>query len=261
MSVLFLSHGGGPLPLLGDAGHQQLVAALKKLAAELPRPEAILVVSAHWETEVATVTTATEPALIYDYGGFPPESYQITYPCPGSPELADSVVTALQAKEIAVKSDAQRGLDHGVFVPLKVMYPEASIPVVQLSLLNSLDPAAHLSIGQALRELEVEKLLVIGSGFSFHNLRAFFTRPDSESLRLNQGFERWLRGCCGDTSLSESERWQQLIDWQQVPGARFCHPRPEHLLPLHCCVGLAGSACSKVIPIQVMQRHCSLFVW
>ncbi|TGD73296.1 dioxygenase [Mangrovimicrobium sediminis] len=258
--VLFLSHGGGPLPLLGDPGHAALVERLREIAPGLRRPSAILVISAHWEAPVATVTGAANPELIYDYYGFPPESYEIRYPCPGQPALADAVASAVAQAGIAVEVDTQRGLDHGVFVPLKIMYPAASIPCVQLSLTGDLDAAAHLALGQALRALEFENLLVIGSGFSFHNMRAFAARTPA-ALEHNRAFEAWLQETIASPALTEAEREARLRDWAQAPGARFCHPREEHLLPLHVCYGLAGRACDEAHSVPVLGYASSQFLW
>ncbi len=259
--TLFISHGGGPLPLLGDPAHAELVSCLRKLALELPRPEAILVISAHWESEVASISAHAKPDLLYDYYGFPPESYQIQYPCSGEPALAKALAKSLEDNDIPVKLEATRGLDHGVFVPLKIMYPEADIPCVQLSLLASLDPEAHIALGEAIADLKWENLLVIGSGFSFHNLPAFFRSRDETFYQNNQAFEAWLEELCTSSSLTEGQRREQLINWASAPGGRYSHPREEHLLPLHVCYGVAGSACSKCYQLQVMQTRCSMFVW
>jgi aromatic ring-opening dioxygenase catalytic subunit (LigB family) len=260
--ILFLSHGGGPLPLLGDEGHREMVARLQEMAAKhLDRPSAILVVSAHWEARVPTLTSGTLPPLIYDYYGFPAESYRITYPCPGAPELAGTVQAALQQMGFAAQLDAARGFDHGLFVPLKLMYPDADIPCLQLSLLHSLDPAEHLQLGAALADLNEEGLLVIGSGFSFHNLRAFFGPDSRESRRQNEAFEEWLIETCASRDLAEAERARRLENWARAPFARFCHPREEHLLPLHVCCGLAGAACDEYFELDVMNKKASFYLW
>ncbi|MDD5115413.1 MAG: class III extradiol ring-cleavage dioxygenase, partial [Methylobacter sp.] len=161
-SVLYLSHGGGPLPLLGDKRHQNLVAFIKDAASLITKPAAILVISAHWEKSKPTITSGAFPALIYDYYGFPKESYEITYPAPGSPKLAQKIFNLLEKTGIEARLDDQRGFDHGLFVPLKIMYPEADIPCVQLSLVNSLQPDAHIEIGKALAGLRKENVLIIG---------------------------------------------------------------------------------------------------
>jgi len=259
--ALFLSHGGGPMPLLGDAGHQEMVACLERIASMLPRPDAMLVVSAHWEAGVPTLTAGTSPSLIYDYYGFPEASYQIQYPCPGDPSLAGEVHRLLGDAGIEARLDEHRGFDHGLFVPLKIMYPEADIPCVQLSLVGNLDPSTHIDIGRAVGSLGERNILVIGSGFSFHNLRAFFSPATAESRQLNQAFEAWLADTCGNTGYSEQARAQRLIEWSGAPGARYCHPREEHLLPLHVCYGLAQGPCAQRFDLTIMNKRSSMFLW
>lgn len=258
--ILYLSHGGGPMPLLGDAGHAEMVECLQKVARQITKPAAILVVSAHWEESVATVTAARSPALIYDYYGFPKESYDITYPCAGEPALASQVDAALQRAGIESRLDESRGFDHGLFVPLKIMYPEADIPCVQLSLNSSLSPAAHIKMGQALRDLAYPNLLIIGSGFSFHNMRAFFGQETKESRAKNEAFETWLIETCG-SGLDEYVRQQRLVNWENAPSARFCHPREEHLLPLHVCYGAAQRPCDEVYELRILNKKSSMYLW
>jgi len=258
---VFISHGGGPLPLLGDPAHAELVACLQGMAANLPRPDAIVVISAHWEAAVPTVTGKSDPPLVYDYYGFPPESYEIRYPCAGQPELARELVRALGDSGMPAQLDESRGLDHGVFVPLKIMYPDAGIPCVQLSLLQNLDASSHIRMGKALASVDWENLLVLGSGFSFHNLQAFFRPPTREHRQQNEAFEAWLQRVCTATDLPEAERRKQLVNWAAAPGARYSHPREEHLLPLHVCYGLAQSSCSERYEITVMNAKSSMYVW
>jgi len=259
--VLFLPHGGGPLPLLGDRGHARLVRFLEAIAADLGEVSAILVISAHWEAGVPTLTGGERPALIYDYAGFPEESYTIEYPAPGAPALAADVHGLLRDAGIDAALDAARGFDHGVFVPLKLMYPEAAIPCVQLSLVRGLDPALHIRVGQALAGLRKQNVLVFGSGFSFHNLRAFFTgrpgAPDPE----NDTFQDWLVETCTAPGLSEAERERHLVDWEHAPHARYCHPRAEHLLPLHVCYGLARGPARVVFDAEVMGKRAVGLLW
>jgi len=259
--ALFLSHGGGPLPLLGDDAHVEMVSCLKKIAATISRPSAIIVVSAHWEAVNATVTSGAKPKLIYDYGGFPPESYEIKYPCPGNPSLASSINKHLEKAGIESSSDSTRGFDHGVFVPLKIMYPEADIPCVQLSLIQGLDPRAHIELGRALQILADPSLLLIGSGFSFHNMRAFFARETADSRNANQSFERWLLDTCSNPDISEEERTKRLVNWDAAPFARFCHPREEHLLPLHVCYGFSASACTESFELKILNKESSMYLW
>ncbi|MCK5884979.1 MAG: dioxygenase, partial [Alcanivorax sp.] len=225
------------------------------------KPSAILVISAHWEEAIPTITSGTTPSLIYDYYGFPSEAYKIEYPCPGEPVLAQQVAQALDQAGIQARLDNQRGLDHGAFVPLKLMYPEAKIPCIQLSLVNTLDASTHLAIGRALQALDYDNLLVLGSGFSFHNMRAFFAAQTPEIQARNLAFEDWLEQTCSDSSLSEPERAKRLADWEQAPHARFCHPREEHLLPLHVCYGLANKASDRHITATILGKQSGMFYW
>ncbi len=260
-SVVFIPHGGGPLPLLGDKGHSRLLGFLQDLPAKLVKPSTILVISAHWEENIATITSGKNPALIYDYYGFPEEAYRIKYPAAGDPALADRIFNLLQANGIPAGLDDRRGFDHGLFVPLKIMFPDAAIPCVQLSLINNLDPALHIRIGNALTELRQENVLIIGSGFSFHNLKAFFSENDEASAAKNQAFEDWLIDTCTNANISLIEREARLIDWRQAPFAKFCHPREEHLLPLHVCFGLANSTARLVFRDEILGKKASGFLW
>lgn len=261
MKLLYISHGGGPMPLLGDPGHQALVDYLSGLPEKIGKPSAILVVSAHWEEAVPTITAGATPPLIYDYYGFPEESYHIAYPCPGEPGLARQVKDVLQGAGIEARLDVQRGFDHGLFVPLKLMYPAADIPCVQLSLVSSLDAEAHLAVGRALQALDYENLLVLGSGFSFHNMKAFFGRPDASADARNDAFQNWLEDTLANRQLPEAERYRRLADWQEAPHARFCHPREEHLLPLHVCYGIAGKACDYHDSVTVLGKRSKMIGW
>ena len=249
------------MPLLGDAGHSELVACLEDIASCIRKPAAIIVVSAHWEEHFPTITSGATPPLIYDYSGFPQESYEIRYPCPGEPSIAQEIHKILGDSGIQSVLDADRGFDHGLFVPLKIMYPEADIPCVQLSLISTLDPSRHIAIGRALRALRFENVLLIGSGFSFHNMKAFFRPGSPEYSKMNHSFEKWLLTTCGTTDFSEEERVQRLVRWVEAPGARFCHPREEHLLPLHVCYGLAQTPCSGSFELQIMSKKSSMYLW
>lgn len=259
--ILFISHGGGPMPLLGDPDHREMVDHLTEVAGTLRKPSAILVISAHWEASVPTITASPNPSLIYDYYGFPPESYDIQYPCRGEPALARKIHQTLETAGIPARLDNQRGFDHGVFVPLKLMYPEADVPCVQLSLVNTLDPETHLAVGRALQTLDYDSLLVIGSGFSFHNMRAFFTPHNQEIQTQNEAFEYWLKETCTDTSMSEAERYERLKHWNQAPHARFCHPREEHLLPLHVCYGLASRPSDVYTSATILGKESGMVYW
>jgi aromatic ring-opening dioxygenase catalytic subunit (LigB family) len=239
MPVAFFPHGGGPWPFvpIGIGSREELdaLATYLRSVRALPKspPRALLVVSAHWEEAVPTVTLSERPPMLYDYYGFPPESYRISWPAPGDPALAGRVVDLLRAAGIAAGADSERGFDHGTFVPLKVAYPDAELPTVQLSLKRGLDPAEHLAIGRALAPLRDEGVFIVGSGMTFHNLRAF----GSGSRAVAEAFDAWLVKAA---TLPAQQRDQQLLDWARAPSARASHPREEHLLPLMVVAGAAG---------------------
>ncbi|SHO43918.1 DODA-type extradiol aromatic ring-opening family dioxygenase [Desulfopila aestuarii] len=260
-SIIFISHGGGPWPLLKDPRHANLIDFFQEVPTLLISPQAILVISAHWEEDAPVVQSSPHPEMLYDYYGFPEESYRITYPAPGHPELARRISTILNASGIKSSLDSTRGYDHGLFVPLMLMYPDAIVPCLQLSLLSSLDPGQHMQLGKAIRELRKENILIIGSGSSFHNLRAFREPPTAATIGLNQEFEGWLRNVMVSRELSESEREQQLVRWDDSRAARYCHPREEHLLPLHVCYGVAGGPADRVVEVEYMERTASMYIW
>ena len=260
-SVLYLSHGGGPLPLLGDQDHLDMLNFIRKVTPTLIKPSAILVISAHWEENKPTITSGAFPSLIYDYYGFPKEAYEIKYHAPGAPKLANKIFNLLGSAGIEAQLDDKRGFDHGLFVPLKLMYPNANIPCVQLSLVNSLQSEAHIRIGKALADLRKDNVLVIGSGFSFHNLNAFFAPSTQQSQSMNQAFEQWLMDTCSNRQITEEQREHRLINWESAPAARYCHPREEHLLPLHVCYGVAGTAAKKVFEFEIMGKMASAYSW
>ncbi|GGM87981.1 DODA-type extradiol aromatic ring-opening family dioxygenase [Shewanella xiamenensis] len=235
MPVLFVPHGGGPLPLLNDANHRELRSYLSKVAETIPTPKAIVLVTAHWEEAQVTLSSHSHPGMLFDYYGFPPEAYTLSYPAPGEPQLAETIASLLKASGIEVRLDNQRAFDHGTFVPLKLMYPEANIPVVQMSLVQHLDSSAHIAIGEALASLRTQGVLIVGSGMSFHNMRAFFS-GDPKVLPRSQAFDTWLTDV---VTSGDNHAKAQLIDWQSAPEARFSHPREEHLIPLHVCFGAA----------------------
>ncbi len=166
-AIVYIPHGGGPLPLLGHAGHDAMNAFLKELAAMLPKPEAVVVVSAHWESDPLLVTSHPAPELVYDYYGFPQQAYEIEYPAAGHTELAHKAVALLEKAGIRAEADARRGFDHGVYIPLSLMLPKADLPCIQISLSKSLDAEEHLLMGQALNPLLKENIWLIGSGFFF----------------------------------------------------------------------------------------------
>jgi 4,5-DOPA dioxygenase extradiol len=258
--IVYFSHGGGPLPILGDPGHKTMIDFMIALPSKLARPDYILVISAHWEENTATLLGAQKPPMFYDYYGFPKQAYEITYPAPGSPERADKIIAWLKSENISARLDAQRGFDHGLFIPLKMMYPEADIPCLQLSLLRGLDPKAHIALGQALRGLKEENVLVIGSGFSFHNMSAFIWEGPGTPDPNNDAFQNWLIDTCTSTRL-QAEREQRLIQWEKAPSARYCHPREEHLLPLHVCLGMAENSAELIFDDRILGKRSVAFLW
>jgi len=258
--IVYFSHGGGPLPILGDPGHKEMIDFMTALPEKLHRPEMILVISAHWEESVPTLLGAEYPPMFYDYYGFPAESYKINYPAPGSYELVQKVGEALKKYDVSCKVDPVRGYDHGHFIPLKMMYPQADIPTTQLSLIRGLDSAAHIRLGNALRELRSENVLVIGSGFSFHNMSAFSWQSLDAPDPANDAFQNWLIETCTQ-EMGGEEREKRLIEWESAPSARYCHPREEHLLPLHVCQGMAGGPGKVIFDDKILGKRSLGFLW
>ncbi len=245
LPTLFLSHGGGPWPYVAEMKVQ--FARTAKWLADLPgalpqRPKAILSISGHWETDVFTVSAAAQPSMVYDYSGFPENTYQVKYEAPGSPELAKRVQELLNKAGIKNASDPQRGFDHGTFVPLVMMYPEADIPVVSLSIKRNLNPLDHIKMGEALRPLRDEGILILGSGLSYHNMRGF---GSSSAAAVSQLFGRWL---AETVNIPDPKvRSQNLLEWEKAPGARHAHPREDHLIPLMAVAGAAGTDPGKTV--------------
>ncbi|OUJ07556.1 class III extradiol ring-cleavage dioxygenase [Acetobacter malorum] len=236
--VLFLPHGGGPCFFMDwPDTWDNMAAFLRGVSHTLPqKPDAILVVSGHWETEIPTVTAAARPPLIYDYYGFPPHTYHLRYPAPGSPALAEQVQALLTKAGIPNAADPERGLDHGVFIPFMLAFEEADIPVVELSLQQTLDPGVHLRIGQTFTPLRDQNVLIVGTGLTYHNLRHFMGENPASNA-LSHEFDAWLVAA---VRAPETQRNAALQQWEAAPGARICHPREEHLLPLMVAAGAAG---------------------
>lgn len=242
MPTAFVPHGGGPwpvlrLPMLPDAEAEPLAAYMRSIAAAPPQtPRALVVISAHWEERVVTVNTARAPGMLYDYGGFPEEAYSLKWPAPGAPDVAARAVELLTKAGLPTAENDRRGYDHGTFIPLMLAYPEADVPVVQVSLKHGLDPAEHLALGRALAPLRDEGVYLVGSGNSFHNLPAFFSR-DQRLAPAATAFDTWLNETI---ALDAPQRDARLDAWAQAPDARTSHPREEHLLPLMVVAGAAG---------------------
>ena len=239
MPVIYLPHGGGPWPFVEMGIDKAEVASLAEYLRGLRSawkgtPKALLVISAHWEEAIPTLMTSPRPPIFYDYYGFPEASYSIAWPAPGAPELAGRVGELLRGNGFRTAEDDRRGFDHGTFIPLKLTFPEADVPTLQLSMLSSLDPAEHLRLGRALAPLRDEGVLIVGSGMSFHNMRGF---RDPRGRGISETFDAWLREA---VTSAPAERDRRLAAWADAPAARGAHPREEHLLPLMVAAGAAG---------------------
>lgn len=235
----FINHGGGPCFFLEPGpmrdAWSELEGYLRDFAASLPDlPGALLVVSGHWEEHQPTVNMGSFPTLLFDYNGFPDHTYRLTWPAPGAPEVGFRVRELLGEAGITSACNATRGWDHGVFVPLKVVFPDADIPVAQLSLQYGLDPETHLAIGRALKPLREEGVLIIGSGQTYHNMRGFMGGERSDPAA--EAFDEWLRKMMVDPA----RRDDALVRWADAPGARAAQPREDHLLPLMVAAGAAS---------------------
>lgn len=260
--IAFVSHGGGPLPVLGDSGHAQLVSTLKTLKKKLPpRPSVIVVISAHWESKGFEITAGPSPDLIYDYYGFPPESYALQYPAPGAPEVAENLARAVAAKGQKLILNKKRGYDHGVFIPLLILYPDPTIPVVQISLDSSLSVEKHWEFGAALGSALPEDALLLGSGFSFHNMQAFFGPRSSSKDATVHAFQSWLDETITNPDISIADAETRWKDWDRVEGAHYSHPREEHLIPLVVCHAAAQSQGKDSIPFHCLNVEGRHFLW
>lgn len=237
--TLFIPHGGGPCFFMEwdpPDTWRKLAEWLGGLSQTIGAvPKAVVVISGHWEEPEFTVTSHPHPPLIYDYYGFPEHTYNLEYPAPGSPELARRMIEVLSAAGIGARSDSQRGFDHGVFIPFKLIYPRAEVPIVQLSLKVGLDPESHLAAGRALESLRREVVLIVGSGMSYHNLPGFF----GGAGRNADPFDAWLtEAVCNP---DPARRAALLREWSRAPAAREAQPREEHLIPLMVAAGAGAN--------------------
>lgn len=252
----FIPHGGGPCFFMPDPAQvwTGMATFLKGLGERLPdRPTAIIVVSGHWETDGFAFTGAVRPSLIYDYHGFPADTYALRYDVPGAPELAARAARLLEDAGLKAGVDPTRGLDHGVFVPLKVAFPDADIPIVEMSVERNLDPALHSAAGRALATLREEGVLIIGSGMSFHNMQGY---GDPRSTAPSEAFDAWLTQAAGEPGPS---RTKALNRWSEAPGGRFSHPEEEHLLPLMVAAGASDLPGQRVYAEHILKVAISAF--
>jgi len=247
LPTLFIPHGGGPCFFMDwdpPDTWQRMAEYLRGVPADVgTKPKALVVISGHWEEDVVTIQNNPAPPLLYDYYGFPESTYHIKFPAPGAPDVSARVAELLGAAGIAWRYDYERGFDHGVFIPLKVAFPHADVPIVQVSLLASMDPAEHIRIGQALAPLRDESVLIVGSGMTYHNMRTLMAgmrrRNGAGADAGSERFDDWLQHVL--TEEAPAERAAALAAWAKAPAAREAHPREEHLLPLHVAVGAAGN--------------------
>jgi aromatic ring-opening dioxygenase catalytic subunit (LigB family) len=259
LPTLFIPHGGGPCFFMDwnpPDTWDRMADYLRSVpdAAGAPPPKALVVISGHWEEPVVTIQNNPAPSLLYDYYGFPPSTYEIKFPALGAPAVSVRVAELLETAGIAWKCDHERGFDHGVFIPLKVAYPEPRIPTVQLSLRAGLDPAEHLAIGRALAPLRDEGVFIVGSGMSYHNMRGFMAPGTRE---VSARFDEWLATA---VAADPAERDAGLAQWSRAPMARQSHPREEHLLPLMVVAGAAGADRGRqVLRDEVMGAVVSAF--
>lgn len=226
---------------------------LERSLEDIPRqigvvPKAVLVISGHWEASEFTVMASAQPPMVYDYSGFPEHTYHVKYSAPGSPQLAQRVQSLIEAAGMPARLDAQQGFDHGTFTPLVIMYPEATVPVVELSLKAGYDPALHLAAGRALAPLRDEGILILGSGLSYHNLRQF----GPGARQVSRTFDDWLQQTL--IHATPREREARLLAWSAAPAARQAHPREDHLLPLMVAVGAAEQE-----PAEIVYHEENLF--
>jgi aromatic ring-opening dioxygenase catalytic subunit (LigB family) len=238
LPTLFIPHGGGPCFFMDPPANDPhmwdgLAAYLRGIEGSLSiRPKAVLVISGHWEMPQPTVNIAERPKLLFDYYGFPEHTYRLKYPVAGAPDLEPRVRSLLSDAGLPLGVESKRGLDHGVFVPFMLIFPRADVPIMQLSLLHSLDPAAHLAMGRALAPLRERGILIVGSGMSYHNLAAMFSGRGAD---VAASFDAWLQEAVKDPKTRDAK----LTAWRSAPGGRESHPREEHLIPLMVAAGAA----------------------
>ncbi len=251
LPTYFISHGGGPWPYMPD--FRKRLSILEDSLIDIPKqigvtPKAVLMISGHWETDEFTVMASPKPPMVYDYYGFPEHTYHVVYPAPGDVALAEQVQQLIQAAGMPAKLDTQQGFDHGTFTPMVIMYPDANVPVVQLSLKRNYDPATHIAVGRALAPLRDQGVLIIGSGLSYHNLREF----GPGARYASKAFDDWLQKVI--VQGAPNDRETALLHWSEAPAARLAHPQADHLIPLMLAVGAAQDE-----EVAVVYHEESLF--
>jgi 4,5-DOPA dioxygenase extradiol len=257
--LLFLNHGGGPLPLMGrQPSIVNHIKSVRELYLPKTPPKLIVVISAHWEEDPIRILSSPNPEMYFDYQGFPPETYKYSYRAPGSPAFANKIQMLLEKAGIPSRLDEKRGFDHGVFIPLMLLYPEANIPTVCVSIHGSLDAKANIELGLALAPLldnDDDDVLILGSGYTFHNMQAFF-HPSDATYKASVQFNEWLKDSLlvdsndgkksNKCNQAMSSYIDKLLEWEKAPGARLCHPRAEHFMPLLVVAGAAFESSMNV---------------
>ncbi|MCJ1437272.1 hypothetical protein MMC27_006658 [Xylographa pallens] len=268
--VICVTHGGGPMPILNDPSQKDITLSL---STQVPRilklgapeaPKAIVLITAHWETELVTISNGSKPDLYYDYGGFPAETYKLIYNAPGSPKVANAVAEALKTAGLKSVMDSKRGWDHGVFIPLLLINPAADVPIVQVSVLRSQSPSDLFAMGRALAPLREQNIAIIGSGSaSFHHVSSYFNgRVNTPSFqRMQKQWGTTLEQTIGMPQADQRE--ESLLAWKQWEGSAQIHPRgaAEHFSPLVVCAGAAGDGVAKGWDDLMMGVPMRTFYW
>ncbi|KAF4636388.1 hypothetical protein G7Y89_g1698 [Cudoniella acicularis] len=268
--VVSICHGGGPMPVIGDPGHKELI---KSMTTTVPKilglgttsaPRAIVLVTAHWSERRPTISNGKKHKLYYDYGGFPPETYKLKYDAPGSPEVAGEVYEALEKAGFNPEMDEERGWDHGVFVPMLLINPKADIPIVQLSVMSSDSPSQHYAMGRALASLRDSGVAIVGSGMpTFHNLRLMFSGAINDSGVRNRN-RQWSDKLTSTVTIKDSEERGKTLDgWREWVGAKEAHPQGgvEHFLPLVVCAGAGGDGKADYFGDEVLGSKQYSYYW
>ncbi|KAK7535193.1 Extradiol ring-cleavage dioxygenase, class III enzyme, subunit B [Phyllosticta citribraziliensis] len=268
--VICVSHGGGPMPILGDPSHAALVKSMKEKVPDILKlgtseaPRAIVLVTAHWSARNPTISSAKRHGLLYDYYGFPPESYEIKYDAPGSPDVAKDVADAFSNVGLQPEFDEERGWDHGVFIPMLLINPKADIPIVQVSVLDSEDPHDHFKMGRALAKLREQNVAIVGSGFAtLHNLRHMFSGITMEPA-FRARSDAWSNAVTDATKEPNvEERERKLAGWRNFPASYDMHPRgrAEHFLPLIVCAGAGGEQAAKSYADEFVGIDMYSYYW
>ncbi|XP_068626034.1 uncharacterized protein [Battus philenor] len=261
---VFLNHGGGPDPILGKEDDLEIADSLRNISkiVDMKRLKAIIVVTAHREEDVVTISSSDHHDMLYDYTNFPPESYKYKYNAPGHPILARKIHKAFQKAGIPSALDVKRGWDHGLFIPMMLINPSADIPLVQVSILKNQDTKQHIDIGKVLYQFRQDGIAIFGSGMSYHNMREFRKAEKvNDHVIVNDVFDRYLNEVC----VGEVDTKKEILSWDQIPQGLESHPpgKADHLMPLIVNIGAAGSYPGRNIFSSVYMHKFILsgFIW